>query len=216
LANETGASLNVTVAGASGTEAAGVNATLTFSDFWLSAAPPLQNIVSGDSTTYTLTVTSTNGFAQAVTLACENLARDSTCTMAPASLTLDGVNPGTATVTVTTKPFSALAPPTRRWPSPSPPGGEYWIWFWGMAGLLVVSHRWLRRQRRVGVRLAAPIAALILFVMLLSSCQDYNYDLGIRPQQDTSTGTKRDNYTLIFTGTYGQVVRYASVFMSVR
>jgi glucan phosphoethanolaminetransferase (alkaline phosphatase superfamily) len=129
---------------------------------------------------------------------------------------LDGSGPVTSTVTVTTTPYKALSPHFGRRLRPPPSGGAYWMWFGGLLALLLVAHRWLRSQRRVWARLAAPIAALILFVMLLSSCQDYNYDLGIRPQQDTSTGTKQDNYTLIFTGTYGQVVRYASVFMSVR
>jgi len=216
LAGETGASLVVAVLGTSGSETASVSATLTFSDFWLSAAPPLQNIVSGDSTTYTVTIAPTNGFAETVTLACQNPARDSTCAFEPASLVLDGSGPVTSTVTVTTTPYKALSPHFGRRLRPPPSGGAYWMWFGGLLALLLVAHRWLRSQRRVWARLAAPIAALILFVMLLSSCQDYNYDLGIRPQQDTSTGTKQDNYTLIFTGTYGQVVRYASVFMSVR
>ena len=90
------------------------------------------------------------------------------------------------------------------------------MWFGGLAALLLVAYRRLRSQRRVWARLAAPIAALILFVMLLSSCQDYYYDLGIRPAQDTSTGTKQENYTLIFTGTFGEVTRSAGVLMSVR
>lgn len=60
------------------------------------------------------------------------------------------------------------------------------------------------------------MAALVLFAVLLSSCQDYNYDLGIRPALDTTTGTKRDNYTLVFTGTFGQLVHSAGVLMSVR
>jgi hypothetical protein len=213
---ETGATLVVTVEGTDGTEKSNVSATINYSDFAVSAGPPIQNIASGDTTTYTVTVSSINGFAETVALTCQNTARDSTCTFAPASVTLDGSHPATSTVTVATQKFSGVSTPRERRFGPPPLSGSPWLWLFGMVALLFMTHRLLRGQRRAWTRLAAPMAALVLFAVLLSSCQDYNYDLGIRPALDTTTGTKRDNYTLVFTGTFGQLVHSAGVLMSVR
>ncbi|MCL5670588.1 MAG: SBBP repeat-containing protein, partial [Acidobacteria bacterium] len=84
-----------TVKGTSGTQSTTVALTIFFADFSLSKtppSPPLRTITAGDSTTYTITVTPSNGFNQVVLLGCKNLPQgsdatpqklDTTCTFSP-------------------------------------------------------------------------------------------------------------------------------------
>lgn len=71
-------------------------------DFALSVAPTSSVINAGQSATYTVTLTPSNGFNQTVTLACGGFPSASTCVITPPAVTLDGTNPATATVVVQT------------------------------------------------------------------------------------------------------------------
>ena len=71
-------------------------------DFALSAAPTSSTINAGQSATYTLTLTPSNGFNQTVTLTCGGFPSASTCAITPPTVTLDGTNAATATVVVQT------------------------------------------------------------------------------------------------------------------
>ena len=83
--------------------------TLSPADFSLSVNPTTTTINAGLPAIYTLTVTPSNGFNQTVTLSCSGFPSASTCAITPASVTLDGTNPATATVTVQTSPRAAMA-----------------------------------------------------------------------------------------------------------
>jgi hypothetical protein len=58
---------------------------------------------NGTSETVTLTIAPVNGFNQAVALSCSSLPANSTCGFTPSSVTLDGTNPATASLTLTTQ-----------------------------------------------------------------------------------------------------------------
>jgi len=79
-------------------------------DFSLSSNPTTSTINAGQSATYTLTVTPRSGFNQAVALNCSGLPAASTCVITPASVTLVGTTPATATVTVQTTVRAVLPP----------------------------------------------------------------------------------------------------------
>ena len=67
-------------------------------DFGLSAAPASRTVVAGQSTTYTVTTASLNGFAGSVTLSLTGLPAGATASFAPNPMSA----PGTATLTVRT------------------------------------------------------------------------------------------------------------------
>ena len=83
--------------------------TLSPADFSLSATPTTSTINAGQAAIYTLTVTPSSGFNQTVTLSCSGFPSGSTCVITPPTVTLDGTNPATATVTVQTTPRAAMA-----------------------------------------------------------------------------------------------------------
>jgi hypothetical protein len=89
-------------------------------DFALSAAPASSTINAGQSATYTVTLTPSNGFNQTVTLTCGGFPPASTCVITPPAVTLDGTNPATATVVVqtTARATSPLSIPLRIRPMP--------------------------------------------------------------------------------------------------
>lgn len=89
-------------------------------DFTISAVPATSTINAGQSATYTITLTPSNGFNQTVTLGCGGLPSASTCVITPALVTLDGTNSATASVVVQTIARSAvpIAIPLRIRPLP--------------------------------------------------------------------------------------------------
>lgn len=67
-------------------------------DFSLSAAPALQTVVEGNSTSYTITVTPTNGYTGTVSFSASGLPAGATATFVPASVTTSGAS----TLTIST------------------------------------------------------------------------------------------------------------------
>lgn len=87
-------------------------------DFSVSAAPSPQTIPAGATANYTVSAAPVNGFNQTVTWSCTNAPPQAACTVSPSAVVLDGSNPASATVTLTTLP-RAVAPPMvfpRSWP----------------------------------------------------------------------------------------------------
>jgi len=71
-------------------------------DFSLAASPTTLTVTRGGAAgTVTLTLGPIAGFNQAIGLVCNGAPANTTCTVNPTSVTLDGTNSGTATVTIT-------------------------------------------------------------------------------------------------------------------
>ncbi len=208
------------IKGSSGTQSTSVPLTIFFQDFSLSQtlpSPPLQTVTAGNSTTYTVTVTPLNGFSQVVLLGCKNLPQgsdataqkpDTTCTFSPPGLTLDGSNPSTATLTISTtasKSSHMLPQP----PGGSPPWGSWKIEWWALLALLwiifavslVVTGRRLLGAKPV--RLRASLAILVLAASLsalATACNSTYYGPQTTP---VATGTPAGTYTVTIVGTLG-------------
>jgi len=71
-------------------------------DFSISASPPSQSVTQGGSTTYTVTLTSQNGFNSAVFLSATGLPTGATATFVPPSLTPTGSSTLTISTSVST------------------------------------------------------------------------------------------------------------------
>jgi hypothetical protein len=74
----------------------------TVSDFVISVSPASQTITPGQSAIYTLTLASVKGLSGNVSLGCSGGPANSTCSITPASVTLNGTATVTATATVLT------------------------------------------------------------------------------------------------------------------
>lgn len=78
-------------------------------DFRLEASPTSVTVAPGNPANYTLTLMPLNGFNQQITLTCSGAPVNSTCSVSPSTLTLDGSNTVPANVSVTTMARSGAA-----------------------------------------------------------------------------------------------------------
>jgi hypothetical protein len=130
-------------------------------DFTLAGSPLSVTVSAGQSATYSLTLTPLNAFDQQVSLSCSGAPSGSTCTISPSTLTLDGVNPAPATVTVKTTAQS------RDGMASSIPSSTQFLTVFVVTGLFLAGPRVVRVGQR---RIAAILIALMLSSGLLVSC----------------------------------------------
>ena len=84
------------------TSAVGGPITESIADYTVQSPSAVLTITAGQSGTATLSVIPLGGSTQTVSFACGTLPANITCSFSPTSVTLDGINPGTVTVTVNT------------------------------------------------------------------------------------------------------------------
>ena len=173
--------------------ASGSPHVVTFSgsgiDFGMTATPGGVAVTAGQPATYTLTVIPSPGFDKTVSLSCTGVPQTTTCSITPTSVSLDGTNSLTATVTVSTTVRSGLLPIQK-----APRAPEFTVPF-GMVGLglfltLAVLTAMGGKRSRAG---AGLIAGLLLFALLWGACAVGNEKI---------TGTLAGNYAFSVTGAY--------------
>jgi len=195
----TGASQVITVNGISGTQTAGVDVTVQFADFSLAVSPTFATITAGDSTTFTLTLTPSNGFTGSASFSCVGQPQATTCSFDPATVDVNSADPVTTQVTVkTTVRVTSITPP--RPPGPPPP----WLLVCVVSGIFASLVLVARRRSRARLFLAATLLALTLF---LASCgQDYF----------TFTGTPPGSFGIGLNAKVGDVSHTAVFALTVR
>jgi hypothetical protein len=77
-------------------------------DFTFSGTPSSATVTAGQPANYSLTLTPLNGFNQQISLTCSGAPPNSTCSISPSTLTLDGAHAGNATVTVGTHQSASI------------------------------------------------------------------------------------------------------------
>jgi beta-propeller repeat-containing protein/ASPM-SPD-2-Hydin domain-containing protein/HYDIN/CFA65/VesB family protein len=218
--------LSITVTGTASGQSAGVTLTLFFSDFTLTPSPLNNSVRAGQSTTYTVTVTPSNGFNQVVLLSCGPLPQDTTCTWSPPGVIPNGPAAVTSTLTVATTSQITTGNVWRlARPRNNPPWrGEPWV-LWIAAGLVVLAFvtraavsegerrgRHARRRLRWGLLGWAVAISFLLFGL---GCQTYYNGLSVTP---APVGTPSGNYQILVIGTLGSngtVQRATSVNLAV-
>ena len=94
----------ITITGTSGSLSHSATVTIVVSDFSISASPSSQTVVAGNSTTYTATVGSVNGFSSAVNLSVSGLPAGATAAFSPNPVTPVGSSALTVNTTTGTAP----------------------------------------------------------------------------------------------------------------
>ena len=141
---------------------------LSPADFSLSPSPTTTTINAGQSATYTVTLTPSGGFNQAVTLSCNGFPAASTCVITPPAVTLDGANPMTATVTVQTTARALMVPAASMRMVPLPRervAALVWFLACGVVWLLVsatLGHLGRASRQRPGLAAALGLLAVSL------------------------------------------------------
>ena len=157
-------------------------------DFGISVSPTTLSLPAGQSGSATITVTPLQGATFAVNLSCGTLPAKLSCSPSPTSLTQDGTNPKTATVTIATVKNSAL-PPT-----PSIPQFPRYPFALVFSGLFVMLLLFAARLENNSVpRRVLLVAALVVSALGVGSCSGGGSSSG-------SSGTAPGTYPITLTG----------------
>jgi len=109
LSSVGGATFNFTITATLGTQIASIAENLAFADFTIGASQSSVTVGAGQNATYQLSVSPLNGLNNSISFSCSNLPSHAACSFSPSPLTMDGRNPSTTTLTVTTKVTSSAA-----------------------------------------------------------------------------------------------------------
>lgn len=179
-------------------------------DFSAAVSPTTSTINAGQSATFTLSVTPSGGFNHVVMFTCSGMPTGASCTVSPSSVTLNGSNAATATVTVMTTQRSGFFtwPELRVRPRTAP---------WGWIALLTCILFWvgLMKSRRIQGRGLGFVlsCSVILLAALCSSCGSGT--VTPTPGKGPPGGTPAGTYTIVVTGTSGNVSHAASTQLTV-
>jgi hypothetical protein len=164
-------------------------------DFSLSTSSGSVTIAAGQTATFSIAVTSTGGFNQAVNLTCLGAPQGAACSISPSSVTPSGTT-SSATVTVTTSTHSIFSPP--QGPEPFLPyvGLRVATLLVSMLAFVLLLFVFLARQRRM--RFVVGFAT-VLVMLVGAGCSGIVQSGLAKP----STGTPAGTYNLTVSGASG-------------
>lgn len=180
------------------TASAGVPTTValtgTGQDFSLTPSSPTATVMPGSTATYAVAVAALGGFNQTVAFSCSGAPAQSTCSVSPTSVTLNGSTSASVNVTVTTAGTSA-----KLYPAFTPRSGgrlAVSVGFSGLPGLALVGicGGWSRKRR--GHRLLAILCLLSVGISMSACGGSSNNGNG------NSGGTPAGTYNLTLTGSF--------------
>jgi photosystem II stability/assembly factor-like uncharacterized protein len=195
--------------------------TLQLPDFSLSIpSSSSASVTAGQSASYTLSITPVGGFNQTVWLTCSGMPPQSSWSLSPSSVTLNGSSPATATLTVSTPARSTAEPRRAGWHGPWLRAHPSWpLLVWVLALLLLVRLAWLYRPagtdfRRARLRpLRVTLGAAILLLLMLAVMAGPGCGGGgsvtspgaspTNPSPNPLSGTPAATYTLTMTAALG-------------
>ncbi|MGA2077678.1 MAG: SBBP repeat-containing protein [Terriglobia bacterium] len=160
-------------------------------DFAVTSSTTTQTVSAGQTAKYSLTLAPQGGFNQAVNLACTGAPSESTCTLTPSTVTLNGTASTTVAVAVSTT-ASSLAPPHVRFLPPGMTGLGRVFWLCALLWLASVAALATARKRRAAWLLGTGL----LLVVLWSACGG-----GTTAPPPSSPGTLAGTYTVDVTAT---------------
>lgn len=180
-------------------------------DFTISATPASATITPGQSTQFTVTVTSQNGFNSAVSLTCSGEPAGSTCSFAQSSVTpASGASASTMmTIATTSNPYN---PAIAVFGNPTPMTPALLVALSAMAAFclfLIRAPRSRKRSRATTLRYAAATVGLAVLAATLLVAGGCGYS-------NKGTGTVAGTNTVMITGASGSLTHSTSVSLTVQ
>ena len=187
-----------------------VSLTGSATDFALASAAggsTTATVTDGQTATYSLHVSSLNGFTGTVGLGCAGAPALAVCTVAPASVTLNGPSSAPFTVTATTTAPSLTTPPAtpREWPPVKPQFIELAL----LLALLLFAWQVRLQAKASGGKLSFA-CALAIFSIVLVTASGCGGGGGVH-----NPGTPQGTSTLTITGTSGGASRTLDLKLTV-
>ena len=181
-------------------------------DYGVSAAPSDQTITAGQSASFTVSAAPQNGFSQTVTWTCTGAPQASTCSVSPQSVTLDGSNAKTATVTLTTTARTGgMLVTWRRFAPPS-------VWLLETTAalmLLMMILAMLCKANAPRIRTSLAAFALLIVIVACASCGGGSSSGPPPPPPPNPQGTPAGTYTITVTGSSGNLTHSKTVNVKV-
>jgi uncharacterized repeat protein (TIGR03803 family) len=175
-------------------QGASLTGTADVGDFSLSVTSQTSvTVTPGQAANYGIAVSPVDGFAQKVSLSCSGAPAQSTCTISPSSVTLNGTDSAPANVAVVTSGSSASVLRPAGFPSAST-RYALWLAFSGLPGVMLLGSGFRKRHSRVLYGLL--LLCVLLLVLTWSGCG------GGSGSGAGTVGTPLGTYTLTVTGTY--------------
>jgi hypothetical protein len=193
------------------TQAITVNVVPAATDFTISQANSAAPIINrGQAATFNISVTPQSGsFTAAVTFACSNLPRLTTCNFSPSTLSA-GSNGGSTLLTVqTTAPGTAALLPGPRRNSAAP---LYALWMAGPWGILVLGGKRRRTRRSTAMML---LLLLLAAGILVAGCGGGAGNVAGQVP-NASSGTPPGTYTVTVQATSGTFSHSTNVTFTVQ
>jgi hypothetical protein len=128
-------------------------------DYQLSASPESATIQPGQSALFSITALPVNGFTGTINFDCGPMPANITCQFSPVSVTLDGVNPATVQLTVSSAAQMLGALPKN---PASGRGLPFWLGMSGGAFGLVMVEGLTQRKRRLAIAVACLLGLALL------------------------------------------------------
>ena len=201
-----GATVNVTVTNPAPGGGTSNAISFTIDDFSLTVPVPPVNVVPGQATPVTITITPTSlGFANPIQLSVAGLPKGTT-----GLLSMNPVTPGTATTNVTLTVTATAAGSLR----PFPAGRHFPKGPWGLlAAILAVGLLVVRRRTVWGTLL--PARAVLAMRLILAAGLGVSLSGCGGGFPLVTNATPAGNYTVTVTGTSGTVQHTASIMLSI-
>ena len=163
----------------------------TGQDFSMAASSSSQTVSPGQTATYSVALTPVGGFNQTVTLTCSGAPAQSTCSLSPPSVALNGSSSASVSVTVTTAGTSAsVAYPGAG--SPRSSQLSLWLALSALTGLALFRNSGSRRRQ---LRLLHGLALPVFLCLALAW-----FACGGR--SSSGGGTPAGTYNLTVSGTF--------------
>jgi hypothetical protein len=177
--------------------------TGVFPDFGISASPTSGSTFAGNPSSFALAVAPIFGSTATVSLACSGAPTGSTCSIAPAQLTLDGIHSSSATVTVTTTKRT-MAPPGPNYRTPPSIGPVPVLSILWLAAVSIMGTVALLNSKRP--RVWAQVGFLAVSMFVWGGCVG---------DSTKTAGTPAGTYTLTIKGTSGTVTHTSNFTLKI-
>jgi hypothetical protein len=182
-----------------------LNGTGLQPDFAMTSTPVGSTVVAGNSTTFTVNISSISGYNQAIALACSGVPTGAMCSIAPGTVTPNANGSATATVTITTG-VRTLVPPIMSVPTRPVLPFTLLLMLCTLATFtLLLALMRLQRRRAVIV----PFCALLFTAVVIGACNGGTSAGG-------GSGTPAGTYQIVIRGTSGNLSHSTTMSLQVK